>query len=490
MKILMVSAEAVPFAKTGGLADAVSALAVELCRQGHDVRIVMPRYYKIDRKKLIKLEFPLAVPAGQAEAWTGVYKTEMPDFPAVTVYFIDHEVSFGRDGIYGSGWETDYHDNPYRFALLCHAAFKLCAKLGWYPDIIHSHDWSSALSCVLLRHIYRAGPFADTASVLTIHNLGYQGQYSKEAFPSFGIDWKLFQQACFEHNGGLNMLQAGICCADMITTVSPTYAHEVQTPEGGFGLDGLLRVRSDSIKGIVNGADLEAWNPATDKNLPAVYSAENMKGKDICKAELQKRFGLAGNSDIPVIGIIMRLVDQKGIAELFAPMYGCMYRLCTELNVQVVVLGAGEKWCENELQTLSGKLDNMRVFIGYNEQLSHLIEAGSDFFLMPSKYEPCGLNQMYSLLYGTLPIVRRTGGLADTVQNYDEKTGEGTGFMFDSLTPDAIFGTVNWAVQTYEKRKNHIKAMQARGMKKDFSWKLSARNYEKLYKEALRRIAH
>jgi starch synthase len=252
-------------------------------------------------------------------------------------------------------------------------------------------------------------------------------------------------------------------------------------------MDGLLRVRGGVVRGILNGADLKEWNPATDRRIPANFNEKSLENKAVCKAALQRKLGLPVRPDVPVIGIITRLADQKGIAELFAPAYGCMYRMCSQIDLQFAVLGSGEKWCEDEIRSLESKLPNMRAYIGYDEQLSHLIEAGSDFFLMPSKYEPCGLNQMYSLLYGTLPIVRRTGGLADTVENYNESTGEGTGFMFDSLTPDAVFNTTGWAVYAYYNRKEHIRKMQERGMKKDFTWKRSAEAYIGVYTEALAR---
>lgn len=487
MKILMVSAEAVPFAKTGGLADAVSAIAIALTNMGHEVKIVLPRYYKIDRNTLVHLSGPMGIPVGGGEAWTAVYKTKMPGCPDCEVFFIDHEQSFGRDGIYGVPGETDFHDNPYRFAILCHGAFQLCRKIGWMPDIIHAHDWSACLALALLKHVYRYQDFGNTAGVLTIHNQGYQGQYGKDNFPALGIDWGLYYGAGFEHNGGINLLQAGVSCADMITTVSPTYAHEIQTPEGGFGMDGLLRVRTDVVRGILNGCDLKAWNPEIDKKIPANYSVKNMKGKAVCKAELQKQFGLPVRADVPVFGVVTRLVDQKGIAELFAPSYGCLYSLCANMDIQFVALGSGEAWCENEINVLQSKLPNFRAYIGYNDALSHLIEAGSDFFVMPSHYEPCGLNQIYSMIYGTLPIVRRTGGLADTVQNYNEDTGEGTGFMFDAITPGAVYNTVGWAVYAYYNKKDHIKKMQQRGMKSSFSWESSAKQYLEVYDEALRR---
>ena len=486
MKILMVTSEAVPFAKTGGLADAVSALAIALRKQGHDVKIVMPRFYKIDRKKLKAIDEPVAVAAGQVETWVKYYYADLPGTD-VPVYFIDHEQAFGRDGIYGTKAEPDFHDNPYRSAVLCHGAFQLCRFLGWYPDIMHAHDWFCALVPVLLKHVCRNGYFAHTASVFTIHNLGYQGWYPKDSFPALGIDWNLYHGAGLERNGSINLLQSAISCADMITTVSPTYAGEMQSVEGGFGLDGLLRVRSDCVRGVLNGCDLETWNPKKDKLLPKNFDDKDLSGKAVCKAELQKRMGLPVKPDVPVIGIVTRLADQKGIAEVFAPTYGSIFSMCANMDIQFAILGSGERWCEDEINALQSKLPNLRAYIGYDESLSHLIEAGSDFFLMPSRYEPCGLNQMYSMLYGTLPIVRRTGGLADTVEQYNEATGDGTGFLFDSLTPGAIYDTVGWAVYAYYNKKDHIKKMQIKGMKKDFSWDRSVDGYMGVYSEALMR---
>ncbi|MCR5285212.1 MAG: glycogen synthase [Treponema sp.] len=486
MKILMVTSETVPFAKTGGLADAVSALAISLRKKGHDVRIIMPRYYKIDRSKLKAIDEPVAVAAGTIETWVKFYQSTLPDSD-VPIYFIDHEQAYGRDGIYGTKAEPDFHDNPYRSALLCHGAFQLCRFLGWYPDIMHAHDWFCALVPVLLKCVCRNGYFAHTSSVFTIHNLGYQGVYGKDSFPALGLDWNLYYGAGLEHHGAINLLQSALSCADMITTVSPTYANEIQTMEGGFGLDGLLRVRSDCVKGVLNGCDLETWNPKKDKLLPANYDYKNLENKRRCKEELQLRMGLNLDQNVPVIGIVTRLADQKGIAEIFAPNYGSIYSICKNMNVQFAILGSGERWCENEINSLQAQLPNLRAYIGYDEKLSHLIEAGSDFFLMPSKYEPCGLNQMYSMLYGTLPIVRRTGGLADTVEQYNESSGEGTGFLFDSLTPDAVYNTVGWAVFAYYNKKDHIKKMQLKGMQKDFSWDLSVKGYESVYSDALMR---
>lgn len=490
MRILMVSAEAAPFAKTGGLADAVSALSLALAELGHDVKIVIPRYYKIDRSKLTLLDGPMGVPCGYCEEWTAVYTANLPGKTPVPVYFIDHEQLFGRDGVYGTPFDPDFQDNPHRFSLLCHASFQLCRKLNWYPDIIHAHDWSAALAPVILKFNERHGEFAHTKSVFTIHNLGYQGVYSKFNFSVLGLDWSHFYSSGFEDYDQINFLKAGLVSSDILTTVSPTYANEIQRQENGFRMDGILRVRASNgdLHGILNGVDTEVWNPKNDTYIPKKYTARTLAQKALSKKALQERMGLAVDESVPIIGIVTRLVDQKGIAELFAPTFGSAYRICSSLAVQMIVLGSGEKWCENELRVLESKLPNLKAYIGYDEALSHLIEAGSDFFLMPSKYEPCGLNQMYSLLYGTLPIVHRTGGLADTVQNYNEQTGDGTGFVFDHLTPDSVFDTVGWATYAWYNKKDHIEQMKKRGMAQNFTWENSAKQYCALYETVMKRF--
>lgn len=484
MKILMVTSEAVPFAKTGGLADAVSALAIALSKQGHDVRLIMPRYYKIDRSKLIPIPGPMGVPQGYQEVWTEVYESTLPQ-TKVPVYFIDHEHSFGRDGIYGVPGETDFHDNPQRFSLLNHAVFQLCRKLQWIPDILHAHDWAAALSPVILKFKEKYSEFKDTKSVFTIHNTGYQGVYSKHLYPHTGLSWEHFYAAGFEDWDRMNFLKAALISSDKLTTVSPTYAQEIQRPEYGFRMDGILRYRSQDLVGILNGVDTEIWNPAKDTLIPAQYSYKTLEKKAVNKKALQERLGLPVDDTVPIFGIITRLAEQKGVSELFGPTYGSAWRMCTEMKIQMVVLGSGEEWAENEIATLSHKLPNFKSYIGYDEALSHLIEAGSDFFLMPSRYEPCGLNQMYSLLYGTLPIVRRTGGLNDTVENYNEQTGTGTGFVFEHLNPQSIYDTVGWACFAWYNKPEHIKKMQERGMKQEFGWDVSAKEYEQLYKDLL-----
>jgi starch synthase len=492
MKILMVSSEAVPYAKTGGLADMVSALSITLAKLGHEVKIIIPRYYPVDKGKLEPLSGAMGVPMGGGEEWSAVYSAVMPDTPEknpVRVYFIDHEVFFGRDGIYGTPFEPDFLDNPRRFTFFCRAAFQLCRKIDWYPDVLHAHDWPAAMAPVYLKFAERVSGgkvktgFEKTASVLTIHNLGYQGIYSKDNFEYAGLGWDVFYNAGFEDWNMMNLLKAGLYSVDRLNTVSPNYAAETMLQAHGFRLDGVLRYRSADYSGILNGIDVKVWNPEKDPFIPEPYSAKNMAGKAAAKEALQRTFGLPVDSGVPLIGMVTRLTEQKGVGDLFGPAYGSAWSICRDMNLQMVLLGTGEAWCEHEIASLSSRLSNFKAKIGYSEALSHLIEAGSDFFLMPSRYEPCGLNQMYSLVYGTLPIVRKTGGLVDTVENYDEATGSGDGFMFDDLTPQAIYNTVGWAVWAWYNRREHIEAMRLRGMKQNFSWEKSAKLYVTLYEE-------
>ena len=493
MKILMVSSEAVPFAKTGGLADMVSALSLALAKKGNEVRIVIPRYYAInkDELNLKAIEGPMGVPMGGGEEWCKVYEGTLNGGSKknpILIYFIDHENFFGRDGIYGVPSEPDFLDNPRRFTFFCRSVFQLCRKIDWYPDVLHSHDWPSALVPVFLKFGERQGAFSKTISVLTIHNLGYQGIYDRGNFYATGLNWDTFYSAGFEDWNMMNLLKAGICSADVINTVSKNYAEETKTQAYGFRLDSTLRNRSNDYRGILNGIDSKIWNPEKDPYIPVPYSAKNMEGKAKAKEVLQQEFGLPPSPDTPVIGLVSRLTFQKGVGELFGPTYGSAYAICRDMNLHFVVLGTGEAWCENEIRSLAGKLSNLKAKIGYDEKFSHLIEAGSDFFLMPSRYEPSGLNQMYSLAYGTIPIVRKTGGLIDTVENFDQDTGKGTGFMFDDLTPQAIYNTVGWAIWAYYNRKPQIEAMRLRGMKKNFSWEKSAGEYLLMYEETIKKV--
>jgi starch synthase len=487
MKILMAASEAVPFAKTGGLADAVSALSLALAKLGHDVRIALPRYYCIDRSGLARLEGELGVPVGGGEEWSAVYTADMPGSSGgqtVKAYFLEHEKFFGRDGIYGVPSEPDFLDNPRRFTFFCRALFQLCRKIGWFPDILHAHDWPAAMAPVFLKFWERPlghnAEFGKTGSVLTIHNLGYQGIYSKDNYQYTGLGWDVFFNAGFEDWDMMNLLKAGLYSADKINTVSPNYARETRMGAHGFRLDGVLRYRGNDYSGILNGIDTDLWNPRKDPFLPRPYSAADMAGKAKAKEALQKEFGLPVDASVPVIGMVTRLTEQKGVGELFGPAYGSAFSICRDMNLQLLLLGTGEPWCENEIMSLSSRLSNFKAKICYDEKFSHLVEAGSDFFLMPSRYEPCGLNQMYSLAYGTLPIVRNTGGLADTVENFDQETGAGTGFIFDDLTPNAIYNTIGWAVWAWYNRREYIEAMRLRAMAQDCSWEKTAKQYLEL----------
>jgi starch synthase len=487
----MVTPELFPLAKVGGLADMVSSLSIELARLGHDVRVVMPRYYGISKTQKREISGPLGVPVGFGEQWCGVVETELPSERAkVPVYLLDHDHAYGRDGVYGDRVTPHYHDNPFRFTLLCRAAFQLCRKLGWIPDVMHVHDWPAALVPVYLATWERHGTFARTASLLTIHNLGHQGIYSKHEIVHTQLPWEQLHSSGLEHYDSINLLKAGLVNADLLTTVSPTYAREIQTPALGAGLDGLLRHRASDLFGVLNGIDYDVWNPETDPALEAPYarySDKDLSGKEACKVALQREMGLPRDPQVPLIGMVGRLADQKGLGALAGPSHGSLYSICKDLAVQVVILGLGERWCMDELSSLAARLPNLAVRLELNEELAHRIEAGSDLFLMPSSYEPCGLNQLYSLRYGTLPIVRRTGGLADTVTTYDEDSGGGTGFVFDELTPRAIYDTVGWAVWAWYNRQEHVQMMRRRAMQQRFSWDESARLYAERFQWAIDR---
>jgi starch synthase len=488
MRVMMVTSELAPLAKTGGLADMVAALSAELGRQGHDVRVVMPRYYGIERDATQRVEGPLGVPVGFGEVWCGVLEAR-PGDGSVPVYMLDNEALYGRDGIYGTRVEPDFADNVRRFTVLCRGALQLAKRLQWVPEVVHGHDWPAALLPVYLNTWERSGPFAATGSVLTIHNLGYQGVYPKDDIHETQLGWEHYHGSGFEFFDRLNLLKAGIHNADLLTTVSPTYALEIQSSEHGHELDALLRHRGPDLFGVLNGMDYEVWNPETDLLIPSRYSADDLSGKAVNTRALRRELELADDPTRPLIGVVSRLVDQKGFGELCGPTHGSLYDICDRLEVDVVVLGTGDSWCETELRSLAERLPNLAVAIGFDERLAHLIEAGSDFFLMPSRYEPCGLNQMYSLRYGTLPIVHRTGGLADTVEQYDESTGGGTGFTYEIQSPRSIFDTVGWAVSTWYDRPHHIEAMRVRAMQRRFRWQDSAARYLELYRWAIDRRA-
>jgi starch synthase len=482
LNIVIVASEVHPFAKVGGLADVVFALCRELRHIGHDARIVMPRYTAIDNTKFNVQPClgTMGVWMGDMEEWCSVFMTTLEGVP---VYFIEHQLYFSRDGIYHDNTMADYDDNPRRFGFLSRAALQLCKDIGFKPDIVHAHDWQTALIPAYLKlwH-WNDRQLGAAASVLTMHNIAHQGIYPKSHLPYLGLGRHNFTPDKFESFDKINFLKGGIYYADFITTVSPTFAHEITAPFGGFGLAPYLSLRAGAFKGILNGIDETLWNPQTDRLLPSNYSAASLAGKRVCKAHLQKTFDLKADPSIALIGVIGRFVTQKGF-DLFAK---TIERIVQNMVVQFAILGSGE----NHLECYFGDLPKrygttIGSYIGFDDPRAHLIEAGSDFFLMPSIFEPCGLTQMYSQNYGTLPIVRATGGLDDTVDQYNEATGEGTGFKFRDATEDALYYTVGWAISTYYDRPAHMQKMISTAMSRDFSWKRQAHEYETTYYQAL-----
>ncbi|SRR5579884_94840 len=473
MKILMVASEAVPFSKTGGLADVVGALPQALRTLGHEVAVVLP-LYRMTRLEHPATVFPaLTIPLGQNTCFPSVQAVAEG---GVKFYFIAYPPFFDRAALYGTP-QGDYPDNAERFALLSRAAVEI-AQLDFHPDVFHCHDWQAALVPVFLRSIYVKSPAVGRTPVLfTIHNLGYQGLFRHEVLGQIGLPDSLFHIDGLEFYGKVNLLKGGLVFSDAINTVSRGYAREIQTEEYGFGLDGLLRRRSRVLSGIVNGVDYSQWDPATDKFLAANYSPQDLKGKRACKADLLRQFGLPQeNLDRPVIGIVSRLSAQKG-ADLIAE---AAEELMSE-DLAMVVLGSGDAVYEDLFRGLAARYPaKMAVRIAYDNALAHKVEAGADIFLMPSRYEPCGLNQIYSLKYGTVPVVRATGGLDDTVEPFDPATGRGTGFKFTEYSAAAMMRALRAALEVYRNGPLWQKLV-SNGMSRDFSWDSSARQYVKLY---------
>ncbi len=483
LRIVMVASEAVPFVKTGGLADVVGALPQALSALGHDVRVVLPKYGAIDTPAhpLRPLIQPLGVWMGDTEEWCAVYTTETQG--DVPIYLIESDKYFARPGLYHDDALNDYLDNPRRFAFLTRAALQLCRDLPFAPHIIHAHDWQTALAPAYLKiwH-WNDAVLGPAASVLTIHNIGYQGVYPADHYPYLGLQWGNFTSGKLEDHGRINFLKGGIHYADLVTTVSPTYAQETRTPEYAHGLAPYLNDRRDDYLGILNGVDYSAWDPETDPLIPATYTRRDLRGKAICKEALQRRLGLDVDPTLPIVGVVSRFAHQKGLDVLAA----AIEPVLADMVVQFAILGSGDPDLETFYARLAQRYPGrVGVHIGYDNGLAHWIEAGADFFAMPSRYEPCGLNQIYSLRYGTLPIVRNTGGLADTVTQYDERTGSGTGFKFDALAPQAVHGTIGWAVSTWYDRPHHIAKMRRKAMTLDFSWQKSAHAYVEAYTQAI-----
>lgn len=470
MKILYVASEVTPFSKTGGLGDVAGSLPAALAELGHEVKIVTPRYASIKADQLtptghhLELRFPFGIERGPILA--------LRQSPNLEVLFLENEHFYGRGGIYGDAW-GEFGDNHRRFAYLSLGALQAAQRLGFYPDIIHVNDWQTGLVPVALQRGYQGTALARARSVFTIHNLAYQGQFSKYVMEDLGLPWELFTaEHGLEFYDTVNFLKGGIQFADALTTVSPTYAKEIQQPEGGASLDGLLRRRQGVLTGILNGIDVHEWSPETDTYLPARYGANDLSGKAVCRRELLRRFGLREDTEAPVFGIVSRLAWQKGVDLLLEVMPQALHS-----DIRFVAVGSGEGHYEDGLRALQHHFpQQVGTFIGFDQGLSHLVEAGADFFIMPSRYEPCGLNQMYSLRYGTVPIVRATGGLVDTVDG----GLDGNGILFEAFHPTALLAALRRAQALYAE-PDRLLAFQRRGMGQDFSWAVSARKYERLF---------
>jgi starch synthase len=481
LKVLFVTSEVAPFAKTGGLADVSGALPRALRDRGVDVRVVTPLYAGFDWTALEPLEGSIRVPMWWGPARAAVRLGTLPRSD-VPVYFLEYHRYFDRPHLYGPPGEG-YPDNLERYAFLSRGALEICKALAFWPDVIHANDWQTALAPVYVNTVEWAQPLHAAATVFSIHNMAYQGVADLDAMFITGLGREHCNPAEFEHFGTLNLMKAALRHATLLSTVSPTYAREIQTPDFGSGLDGLLRERGGDLVGILNGIDVDEWNPATDGYLAANFTAADLSGKATCKAALQREAGLPVDGRLPVFGVIGRLTSQKG----FDVLAHALERILS-WDIQVVLLGSGDGEAEHFFWSLSQRLRNrFRAWIGFDNGLAHRIEAGADFFVMPSRFEPCGLNQMYSLRYGTLPIVRETGGLADTIQSYRQETGDGNGFVFKDLTPQALADTVGWALATWYQRPAHVEAMRHGAMAEDFSWRHEAEGYEQLYLDAYRR---
>jgi starch synthase len=487
-KILFVTSEVVPFIKTGGLADVSSALPQKLQELGHQVRIVVPKYGAIDERKykiheVVRLK-DLKINIGEKEVVFSLRSSFLiGPKTRVQIYFLDNPEYFGsRHSLYSDPLTgEDYADNDERFILLSRAVFELINKLGWVPDIIHANDWQCGLIPAYLKNAFNSDPlYTSIKSIFTIHNLSAQGIFPKTAFAKTELPKELESEKGILHKGKINFLKSGLIYSDMITTVSENYAKEISTKkEYGAGLHEVLAKRKKDIFGIINGIDDTIWHPEIDSKIPKKFSVKNLDDKKENKKALVDNFNFTYNEKVPVLGMISRLIDDKGF-DLVQKAFPQLMKL----NLQLVLLGTGDKKTQKFFSTMASKhSDKFACFIGFDDELAHLIEAGSDMFLMPSKFEPCGLNQMYSLMYGTIPIARKTGGLADTVQPFNPKNGTGNGFLFEKYTVADMISAVKNAVKIFSGDQNTWQTIMKNGMKSNFTWLNSTKNYIELYKK-------
>jgi starch synthase len=481
MKVLFVSSECSPFAKTGGLGEVIGALPKALHNLGVDVRVIMPLYAGMPWQEFEPLEGVLSVPMGLGTAHARIRLGRLPG-SRVPIYCLEHHGYFDRPHLYGPPGEA-YPDNLERFAFLSRGSLELTKALGFIPDVIHAHDWQTALVPVYVDTVEWAQPLHRSATLYTIHNLAYQGVYDGGALFITALGPEHYHSREFEHFGTLNLTKAALYRSTLLTTVSRTYAREIQTPAFGCGLDGVLAERGEVLVGVTNGIDVDEWNPATDPRLAAHFDAGQLAGKAECKAALQREAGLPLRPTVPVLALVTRLGPQKGTDVLAHALDRIL-----AWDVQLVILGSGEPEAERFLAARARVArDRFCAWFPFDDARAHRVQAGADFFVMPSRFEPCGLGQLYAKRYGTLPIVRATGGLVDTVTSYDEASGGGTGFVFHDLDPQSLADTVGWAVSTWYDRPAHIDAMRRRAMRDDHSWDQAAREYVDLYLAAYAR---
>ncbi len=475
MKVLIAASEAVPYAKTGGLADVTGALLNEYGDMKTNACLILPLYKGI--KKTFRLEdtgVNIKVPLGDG------YQTGRILKAGNSAFFLKCDKFFDREDLYGTPY-GDYPDNAERFVFFSRGLLEASKALKFRPDVIHCNDWQTGLVPLYLKTVYRTDRFFDkTATVLTVHNLGYQGVFPISAMPLTGLDWALFTPEGLEFYGKVNFLKAGLVSADLITTVSNNYAKEILTKEYGFGLDGVLRKRASALKGIINGIDYKEWDPAKDKLISRNYTIKNMAGKEECKRQLLKECAIT-SFDKPLACVVSRLSSQKGIDVLVESLDGIV-----SSGVNLIVFGKGDEIFQKKLAD-AAKSYKGRLYIrlGFQNEFAHRIYSGSDIFLMPSRYEPCGLGQLIAMRYGTIPVARKTGGLADTVADYEVLKEKGTGFLFSDYTPSAFLDCLKRAVCVYT---DHVrwKKLIANAMKVDFSWKSSAKKYVEYYKYAVK----
>jgi starch synthase len=482
MRILYTASEVAPFSKTGGLADVAGALPAAVARLGHEVIVVMPRYkavlperWGLTRKGEISVKL-----AGRGYSFA-LWAARLPQTP-VEFFFLDHEGLFDRTGLYQEGGK-DYPDNLERFAAFSRALLEVPKRLGFKPDLLHGNDWQTALAFVYLRAHFAQDPFyKKIGTVFTIHNLGYPGLFPGSEFSKLDLPADYFHPERLEFYGKVNLLKGGLVFAQILNTVSPTYSREIQTHEFGHGMEGVLHAHRQDLFGIVNGVDYREWDPAHDSHIAQAYDSRNLKGKRLCKEALQKELKLPV-TEVPLIGMITRLTVQKGVDLVLDVLEELML-----LDLQIVILGTGEPAIHKKLTQAMGRHpDKLTVRLTFDEPLAHRIEAGADLFLMPSRYEPCGLNQLYSLRYGTIPVVRKTGGLADTIVDATPThiaSGKATGFVFENVSGHELLTTLRLALSFYKDRALWEQFMKT-GMAADFSWDFSAREYLKLYERAL-----